>query len=337
MKILFRIVVVMLAVLLIAGGAGTLYYYNRINNDYGDHAARIFDRDPQYHFSLILNSVGDVYWQEFKEGVYEAASIYNIAIEYNLADDLDVGSKTLEYIDIAVKSKVDGIIFNGSTTIPYDQVVADAAKENIHIVLAGEEVQHRNQLSYIGTNFYEYGAQVAKLIAQAGSGSDTVNVAVILASQNSTDPVRVGTVQSDIMLSGLQSVVDQDHLINILSTKYRRSGLLGAEDLTRSILTEFQEVDVIFCMNEKDTVAAARVIVERNLVGQVVVVGTDITEEIINYINKGIIYGVVDRNGYDAGYKSVEMLRNNIRESFHLDYEDVDLDIYTKMNVSTYN
>lgn len=337
MKTFFRIFVIITTIVVVASVVGALYYYNRINNEYGDDTTYIFGDDPKYHFSLILNSYHDVYWQSFKEGVFEAARVNNAAIEFNPVEDLE-SSKMMEYISIATKSQVDGIIVNGHDTDEFREVINDAAEHNINIVMAGEEVLTSDSimLMFVRTNLYEYGVQAAKLIGQTGSGNDKVNLAVILSSKNSDEADRIGSMQSNIMMSGLKKVADEDRKINLLDTLYRSSDLLGAEDLTRSILTEYQDIDVIFCTNEKDTVAAARVIVERNLVGQVVIVGTDVTQEIINYINKGIIFGVIDRNGYDAGYKSVEMLINSIGETFQSNYEDIDIDIYTKMNISTY-
>jgi ribose transport system substrate-binding protein len=135
------------------------------------------------------------------------------------------------------------------------------------------------------------------------------------------------------MMSGITSIIKSEQKINLLCTLYRNSDLLGAEDLTRSILTEHPNVDVIFCTNAKDTEAAAHVIVERNLVGKVVIVGTDITDEIKYYIKKGIIFGVLDRNGYNAGYKSVEILCGSVGDSFQSSYINIATDIYTAINI----
>jgi ABC-type sugar transport system substrate-binding protein len=68
-------------------------------------------------------------------------------------------------------------------------------------------------------------------------------------------------------------------------------------------------------------------------VGKVVIVGTDISDEIRYYIKKGIIYGVLDRNGYNAGYKSVEVLCGSVGDSFQSSYSNIATDIYTAINI----
>lgn len=337
MKWLYKSSVFAVIILVILSAAGSLYYFSKVNSVYHETSPYIFSDDPQYHFSLILNSEDDVYWQEFKEGAFEAGKVYDAAIEFNLVPETDSNEGTVEYINIAYESKVDGIIVAAENTKEYEAAINRAAQGNLNIVVGVVESVNNNRLAYIGTNFYQYGVQAAKLVSQAGYDNASVNLAVILSSENSEESDTAATTQNDVMLSGLNSALDSEGRINLVTTLYRSSDLLGAEDLTRKILTQYPDIDVIFCTNAKDTVAAARVIVERNLVGQVVIVGTDVTREIINYIHKGIIFGVLDRNGYRAGYQSVEHLCKSIGNNFQNSYVDIKIDAYTTVNISAYD
>lgn len=336
MKLLYKIIIALLFVIVVMSAIGTLFYFNRINSEYGEGLSYDFSDDAKYHFSLILKTEDEVYWQDFIQGVYEAAKVNNAAVEYNPVFDPDSNSKMVEYIDIASKSKIDGVIVNGNNTAEYASAINAAADEGLYVVLGGVEAADSTRLSYVGTNFYEYGIHAAKLINQIEQGDDSINLAVILSTQNDQDKNQSTTKQSDIMMNGLISVIENDGRVNLVSTQYRNSNLLGAEDLTRNILTEYDDIDVIFCTNAKDTIAATRVIIERNLVGDVHIVGTDVTEDIVNYIRKGIVFGVLDRNGYDAGYKSIEILHDNLGNSFQPSYIDIDINIYTKLNIATY-
>ena len=337
MKWLYKSSVFVVIALVVASAAGSLYYFSKVNSVYNENSSYIFSDDPQYHFSMILNSEDDVYWQEFREGAFEAGKVYDAAIEFNLVSETDMNEETVEYINIAYESKVDGIIVAAENTKEYAEAINRAAEGDFNIVVGVVESIDNNRLAYVGTNFYEYGVQAAKLLSQAGADDAKVNLAVILSSQNSEESDTAATTQNDVMLSGLNSALESDGRINLVTTKYRKNDLLGAEDLTREILTQYPDIDVIFCTNSKDTVAAAHVIVERNLVGQVVIVGTDVTREIVNYINKGIIFGVLNRNGYLAGYQSIELLCNSIGNTFQTSYIDINIDAYTKVNISAYD
>lgn len=329
MKWLYKISTALLFATAVASAALAMYYLNKANEAYNGNTVDVFSGNPEYHFSLIIHTGDDEeYWQSFKEGVFEAGKVHNAAIEYNPMSDPDSTDKIIEYVNIAAKSRVDGIIVNGRNSEEYSEAVNSAAESGVHIVVGAAETVDGNRISYVGTNFYDYGEKAAKLISQASDKGFPIDLAVILSDES-----RNGISQSDIMMSGIKSVIEKEKRINLLCTLYRSSDLLGAEDLTRDILNQHPDVDVIFCTNAKDTEAAARVIVERNLVGDVVIVGTGLTEEIRHYIRKGIIFGVLDRNGYDAGYKAVETLCGIMGYSFHSDYIYIDTDIYTQINI----
>lgn len=337
MKWVYKIIIPILVISVIVFGTITIVYFNKVNDVYKDESINIFGNNPDFHFSLILNSEDDKYWQDFKEGVAEAGEAYNAAIEYNMISDPDSDLKSAEYINIADKSKVDGIIANGENTSEYSEAINNATQAGINIVVGVVESVDSNRLSYVGTNFYDYGLLAAKLISQARGDNSPINLAVILSDIKSSDTGSAETSQSDIMMSGLKSVIESGTQINLVSTLYKNNDLLGAEDLTRSILTEHPDVNVIFCTNAKDTVAAARVIVERNLVGKVAIVGTDVTDEIKDYIRKKIIFGVLERNGKQAGYKSVELLCNSKGNAFQSSYVNIETDIFTLMNIDQTN
>ena len=336
-KWIYNTVVIILVIVLIGAIGFTLHFYRQINHVYNENITYTFDDQPNSHFSLILNIGDEIYWQNFIEGVYEAAKVNNIAIELNKTSGFDSIGKMVEFINIAKISQVDGIIINGETENDYRLALNDLISNDMEVVLTGTESVKGSHLIYVGTNFYEFGVQAAKLIKQTSDQNKPINLAVIVSSEHDNIIDTPIITQSNMMLSGIQSISNQDPQINLLTVLQRSNDLLGAEDLTREILNKYDGVvDVIFCTNVKDTNAAARVIIERNLVGEVVIVGTDVTDEIINYINKGVVFGVIDRNGYAAGYESVSVLQNSLDGVFQENYVDIDIDIYTVINIINY-
>ena len=333
MKWVYKITFGLLLAIIVASAAGSLFFYTSVNDNYAQESAYVMrDDTPKYHFSLIMNAEDDIFWQDFKKGAFQACKVFDVAIEFNPVTEPDRNNQIVEYINIANKSQLNGIIVAGENTEEYKAAINDATAQGINIVVGEFEAINSDRLSYVGTNYYEYGVEAARLIAKAGGDSMPVNLAVILSSEDADELNSVSTSQNDIMMNGLKSVLRY----NIVSLLYRSNDLLGAEDLIRSILTEHPDIDVLLCTNSKDTVAAAHVIGERNLVGKVSIVGTDINDEIANYIEKGVIFGTVDRNGYGAGYKSVETLVESMGDTFKSSYVDVNAKGYTLVNIPTY-
>lgn len=336
MKWLIKIGIGILVISLLASIVGTLYYYKRISNGYEDDQKNVFSENPKYHFSLILNNEQDEYWKQFREGVFAAARANNVAIEYNPTAYTDSNDKMLEYINIADKALLDGIIVNGISSVEYSNSLINILDNNISVVLAGDEPVEDNNLCYVGTNYYELGVQAAQMISQIDEDDKEINIAIIFSGEEEKDTESIILSHDDSMIVGLNSVVNNGYTLNIVTTLYRSSDLLGAEDLTRDILNGYKDIDVILYTNAKDTISASRVLVERNLVGEVAIVGMSINEEIKSLVDKGVIFGILDRNGYEAGYRSVQALINNIEDEFQPNFIDIDIDIYTKMNIHKY-
>lgn len=330
MKWVYKITLILFLIIAVTAAAGSLFYYTRINV-YGEESAYAFRAYPQYHFSLIINNEGEVYWENFKKGALDAAKNKNVAIEVNFVDDPNINSKTVEYIYIANKSKVDGIIVAGENTTEYIKALESATNDGINTVVGVFEAVNSHRLCYVGTNYYELGADAGRLIKKIGDSGEAVELAVILPSERQNGSPDTTNTQQEMLLRGLRSVP-----IGITRILYRTSDLLGAEDQIRSILTEYPDIGVIFCTNSKDTLSAAHVIVERNLVGKVLIVGIDMTDEIANYVRKDIVFGILDRNGYDAGYRSVGALYDSIGGRFNSSYIDIYTSVYTAENISRY-
>jgi len=51
------------------------------------------------------------------------------------------------------------------------------------------------------------------------------------------------------------------------------------------------------------------------------------------YIERNIIYGFIERNPYDAGFQSVEVLAGVLRGEFRPTFGTIDLDTVTKWDL----
>lgn len=329
MKWVYKVVFGLLTVLTVASAAGSLYYYSRVNDNANDETAYEFRTYPDYYFSLIVNTQDDIYWQEFKDGATAAGKHFNAAIEFNEVSEPESQRQIVEYIHIATQSKMDGIIVAGESTDEYNTAIMGATESGINVVVGNFDTSGSGRVAYVGTNHYEYGVDAANLIAQLGGSEAQIDLAIIFSGNkdgnNAADPA------TQNMNNGIRT-----GSINLTSTLYGTSDLLGAEDQIRTTLNEHPDIDVILCTNAKDTVSAANVIRERNLVGEVYIVGTGVTSEIVDYIKKGVIFGVLDRRGFNAGYQSVRVLYESMGDTFKTNYMDINTSTYTADNISAY-
>ncbi len=327
MKWVYKAFFGLLIMVTVASAAGSLYFFSRVNETAGgdeDYQIRNF---PDSYFSLILNTQDDVYWQDFKNGAIDAGKKYNVAIEINDVTEPESDRQIIEYLRIAKEAKMDGIVVAGQSSEEFNQAILDAADARINVVLGNNSSGKNDRVIYVGTNSYEFGEDAANLISQLRTDDSTVDLAVIFSEEYSED----SAINPAVMLNGLST-----EYINVVSTLYGTSGLLGAEGVIRATLNDHPDIDALLCTNAKDTISAANVIIERNLVGKVKIIGTGITDEIIDYVKKGVIGGVIDRNGYEAGFRSVRLLYECKGAAFPTLYLDINAKTYTKENISFY-
>ena len=329
MKWVYKTAFGLLVAVTAAAAAGSLYFYSRVNDNTDRETMYELRNHPDYYFSLILNTEDDIYWKDFKEGATDAANRYNVAIEYNEVPEPESSAKAARYIHIANQSKLDGIIVAGDISDEFSQAVSEATESGINVVSCKYDIPENDRVVFVGTNNYEFGADAGKLIAQLGSGDNMIDLAIILSEDYSQNGALNPSTQNIMTGMGKQP-------INIVSTLHGTSELLGAEDQIRTTLTEHPDIDVILCTNAKDTISAVNVIRERNLVGKVSIVGTGMTEQIIDYIKKGVIFGVIDRNGYEVGYQSVKTLYESMGRTISNKFKDINTNTYTFENISSY-
>ena len=320
---LYKYSIAGLLVILIGAFAMSIYYYNRMAMSQ-ENAAYALETDVEafHRISLIINNSDNLYWQRFKKGAMDAAIENRVAIEFHGINNADDTASVVMQMRIAVASQKDGVIVNTLDEISYEADIAYLVENGVLVMTTG--VEGGKNSYFVGTNAFEFGQRAAQLVIQAVG--ENARVAVIL--DGTTDEI-----------VGFSKEMQRYPNASIEAIKKTDGQLIGAVDVIQSILTDYPEVNAIFCMTPEDTLAAAQAIVDRNLVGDVVVIGTDLSDTPIvrRYIERSIIYGYIERNPYDAGFKSVSVLAGVLRGEFNPTFVTIDLDTVTKWDLGQYN
>lgn len=332
MKPLIKLSLIILIIVALIALVASVYFYGEVNKDYQTDAEN-FGQNPDYVFSLVMET-GDIeYLNKIKAGAYAAALNLNVAVEFHETNELLNGLTNADYVEIARLAELDGIIISGSGNARFISAVETAVGEGLPVIVSGSSDIQCSRDIFVGTNQYEFGSKAAELAAEAVATDGYVYLAVILSSDNEdiTDEDQI-----DRRIRGITAKIQTIGNMRLITTEKTSSNIIGAEDVTQKIMREYPEVNVIFCMNSKDTIAAAQAVVDRNRVGDVRIIGTDITPEILDFIDKSIIYGVIDRNADEIGKQSIEGLINLIDGKLQSSYINVDMQIITKENASYY-
>lgn len=271
--------------------------------------------DPRYHFVVVAQNTDDSFWQGVRNGSMEAANEFGVAVEFNGPRFTNI-SEELQYLDIAIASKVDGIVTHVLDEEKFLPLIDKAERLKIPVVTIENDAKNSKRVSYVGTSGFKLGSEAGKLVTKALP--ENAKIAVILSSNDNDGE----NVLQNLRIAGIKDAINSYPGINIRTVQTCKTGIFSAEEVAKNILNNSTDVNTIICTNSKDTLGVAQVIVDLNRVGDIVIIGSGDTPEILKYVENKVIYATVASNPVKIGYESIGALfevKTNNRTSSYID------------------
>ncbi|MCX7951968.1 MAG: substrate-binding domain-containing protein [Clostridiales bacterium] len=321
MKLINRQAILILIIVNIVASIILLYSKDKNTN--------LVNAKPLHHFYFITQNSTDPFWSEVIAGAKKAAEEKNVVIEF-CSPRFNEPREQLKYLDIAILSKVDGIITHISSTGDFTNLINKAYYKGIPVVTFENDDAKSKRYSFIGVNSFEVGKKAADLIVKATNGK--ANIAIITSNDLNQD-----SVENNLKMNGFFSALKNYPNMKVVQTYSSKMGILSAEEITQKIIDSKEKINAIFTVSSADTLGAAQLIVDRNKVGEIVLVGYGSSDEIIRYIDKEIIYGTISSDPFDMGYESVKTLID-IKASKDIPYfVNTELKVLTKETIKELN
>ncbi|TCW33137.1 monosaccharide ABC transporter substrate-binding protein (CUT2 family) [Thermohydrogenium kirishiense] len=283
---------------------------------------------PSYHFYLVAQNSVDPFWKEVQKGAEDAAKYYNVAVEFN-APKFNNLDEELEFLDIAVLSKVDGIVTHVSYDGDFNTLINEAYENKIPVVTIENDLKDSKRKSFVGANSFILGEEAGKLMKLATGGK--ANIAVIMSNDVGKD-----TASQNLKLNGFLGVINSIPGMKVSKVYTSQLGALSAEEITQSIINGGEGINALYITDSVDTIGAAQVVVDFSKVGEIAIVGYGDTPDILRYVDKGIIYGTVMSDPYKMGYESIKAMMEIKKNNDVSAFIDTGVNIITKSNVKGY-
>lgn len=329
MKRLYKIIISLLIMIIMSCITLSITYSRQIDKMLMDVKGSLFNsqKTPKYHFFIILHNSDEPYVKDLEKGLIDTANSLNIAIETNYSNGVDDYRDAIKYLNIAIDSKVDGIITHAYNTEEFKILIDKAEKHKIPVITLDADLSNSKGSAYVGTNGFETGSKAGQLVAEALNGK--AKVAIILESSE-------GNGTGNLKLDGFKNGIKDYKDISVETVEISDNGILGANDVTQEILNSHPDVNAIVCTSSKDAIGAAQLVVDFNRVGDITIIGYDSTPEILSYIQKGVIYGTIVPGAYKIGGDSIRTLvslKDNGRVSAYIHTDSI---VITKSNLNQY-
>ena len=326
-----RVVVTILAgivlVLFFATVAG-LFYYRKMIGSLGEVQEENFNEYPRLYAYIAEDPDSQLSNRIYKE-ISEYAQANNCYVEMT-GQNLSKSYSKADRIDIAICSKVDGIILEGDDSEETAALIDKATANGIPVVTVLSDCINSSRTSFVGLNSYnlgtEYGDQLAEI---AKEKSLTPLTALILLDRDDGNA-------DDIIHAAIQESVTGRRIVLTSSVVDISTPFTSQEDVM-NILDSLEEVpDVIICLNDRTSESVYQCIVDKNLVGKTTVLGYFDSETILKAIDKGSVYATFAIEAKTVAEQCVNAL-NEFNNTGHVsDYYSSNYILINRKNLDTY-
>lgn len=318
-------VFISITVMLIATVISSLFYVNTTKK-ITDESNQSGNISYEQYYSLICED------NEFNRQIYEYAKAKGD--ELNICVDMLSMRTSYDYsieelFEVALESKVDGIIVEAKDAQKMKELIDKACSRGIDVVTLLSDSPDSMRRSSIQVSAYNLGKTYGQQVVSKKMEGDEKILVINDSSNSDASQALIFTGIQDTVLSSFGT----ENAISISQYSFDGSDTFAMEEDIRSIfLSEETIPDVIICPDDQATEVVYQALVDYNRVGTVRLIGYHNSKTIIDGISKGVIEAsiVVDVKG--LGEYAVEALSEYKATGFASEYYSVDselIDIYS--------
>jgi len=301
-----------------------LFFYRSMIRRIGEVQEEVYAEYPRLYAFIAEDPDSQLSNRIYKEiseyakenGCYVEMTGENLSATYSKADR----------INIAISSKVDGIILEGDDSEETKKLIRKAEDAGVPVVTILSDCEGSERKSFIGLNQYTLGTEYGNTLTEIST--DKYPMSVLILKNGNSDDFIIQAIQKQ--LTG--------RFVAISSKEVDTSSQFTSEENIMKTLDELNKMpDVIICLNDKITESAIQSIVEKNLVGKTRILGYYDSETIRKAIEKGSVYATFTIDTKTLAIQSVNAL-NEFNNTGHVsDFYTIKALKLTRTNLSVYS
>ncbi|GAB2716184.1 sugar-binding protein [Paenibacillus thermoaerophilus] len=316
-----------MAILLISVSFGcSVYFAYRVNQiDLGAKLQHFMEK-PKYHLVMINQEGITPYWSQIQSGADKAAKELDAVIEYVVP--VHAAAQDLSMVEMAVASKVDGIIMQGFNEKEFTPAINKAVDSGIPVITIDTDAPGSKRIAFVGTDNFLAGRRAAKEIVKDTNGS--AKVGILTGSFSiSNQTLRVAGFLDGIKdTPGIEVVAVEETSIN--------SNL--ATEKAYKILKEHPDVTVFFGTGSLDGVGAAEVANNAERPGErIKVYAFDDLPETMELIKQKRIDATFVQRPFSMGEESVRIMVEFLKGKKTLTVYNTDIKTIRETDIASYN
>ncbi|MBO7135443.1 MAG: substrate-binding domain-containing protein [Spirochaetaceae bacterium] len=259
--------------------------------------------------------------QEVYEGASSVAEEYDAVVELLLpdshADDVSISS-WLEYAEYVGASGIIAYVDDEKEIVSSP---VDVYGEKIPLVTLGNDNPNSSHISYIGTNKYELGRQLAKLVKSIKP--ENAELLIVTDTNHNSEA-------TNIMLAAFSESLGASANLswNILETGRNRN--ISSDEIIRQTFIKNPKINMVICLSLEDTLRVTQSVIDLNRTGQIKIIGFHESAKTLEYLSKGILSAIISFAPEEVGIKAMKEIFDYKQNGYANGYIVNDINVITK-------
>ena len=262
------------------------------------------DQPETLKIAVVPKMTTHTFFQTIHAGAKQAAEDLEVEIDWQGPQKENDRQQQISIVQNFISRKMDAIVLAPSDSRSMVQVVRNAQKAAIPVVIYDSDLDSKDYVSFVATDNYKGGQLCADRLAEIMKGNR-----IIMLRQ--TEGSASTTAREQGFLDRIQEVKPE---VELLSTnQYGGTTLEKALQVSQNLLNRFEQIDGIFCPSEPTTQAMLRALQIAGKTAQVKFVGFDFNEVLLEGLRQGEIDGLAVQDPFNMGYLGVKTAVQHIR------------------------
>ena len=262
--------------------------------------------------AIILKTVSSPFWQTMQDGILAKAQELGIKVDVFSANSEDDVQGQLDILENAInKGTYKAIGVAPLSPDNLNNAIAEATKKGIYVANVDEKVNLEglkglggSVFAFVTTDNKAVGAKGASAIIEALKDGGKVAIIEGKAGNASGEDRRAGAEAAFKAASGFELVESQP-------ADWDRTKAL---DVATNYLQKHPDLKAIYACNDTMAMGALQAVINANLLGKVLVVGTDGNDDAVASVKAGELFATVAQDPAGIGARSLELLVQALKD-----------------------
>ena len=248
--------------------------------------------------AVIAKSVTSDFFHNMRNGVYAAATEYNVTVTFDGPENEEDYATQNRMIEQAVEDGVDAIVLSAIDYTRSDAVVEEAVRRGVKVLTVDSNIGSSAVSLFIGTDNRDAGRAAALAALDDSSTERLVNIGLV----NYTAETDNGRQR----VEGFREYIDDIPNARVVAEITAESNTISATQAALSLLQEYPQINVLVGFNEWMTLGVGNAIRQAGVADRVRGVGFDSNVLSVSMLETGEMDALIVQNPFAIGYLSIQ-------------------------------